>query len=307
MKFKFIDRYRSDYPVVCMCRVLGVSSSGYYAWRQRGPSRRAEMDQVLQRRIQRIHQESRGIYGSPKIHERLRQEGIRCSRKRVIRLMKLANISSRRRRSYKHTTRRNVAHPVAPNRLKQQFVATKPNEIWLTDITYIRTEEGWLYLAAVLDLFSRRILGWSMAARMTETLTHKALQMAIASRQEMPDNLLHHSDRGSQYTSADYQALLVQNNMLASMSGVGNCYDNAPMESFFSLLKTELVHHERYSSRRDARTSIFDYIEVFYNRKRIHGAIGYMTPTSFEQRWWKKPALKEIDEVSPSFMVPAMT
>ena len=307
MKFKFIDRHRSDYPVVCMCRVLGVSSSGYYAWRQRGPSHRAQGDQVLLRRIQHIHQESRGIYGSPKIHERLRQAGIGCSRKRVIRLMKLANISSKRRRSHKRTTRRNGAHPVAPNRLKQQFEATKPNQIWLTDITYIRTEQGWLYLAVVLDLFSRRIVGWSMDARMTEALTHKALTMAIASRQEMPDNLLHHSDRGSQYTSADYQALLAQNNMLASMSGVGNCYDNAPMESFFSLLKTELVHHERYSSRRDARTSIFDYIEVFYNRKRIHGAIGYMTPISFEKHWWQNPALKEVDKPSLSSMALAVT
>lgn len=307
MKFRFIDTHRFDYPVVCMCRVLGVSSSGYYAWRQRRPSRRAEADQVLQRRIQGIHQESRGIYGSPKIHEQLRQEGVRCSRKRVIRLMKQANISSRRRRSYKCTTRRNAAHPVAPNWLNQQFEATKPNQIWLTDITYIPTAEGWLYLAVVLDLFSRRILGWSMDARMTETLTHKALTMAIASRKHIPDNLLHHSDRGSQYTSGDYQALLAQHHMLVSMSNVGNCYDNAPMESFFSLLKTELVHLERYPSRRDAKTSIFDYIEVFYNRKRIHSAIAYMTPMSFEQRWWQNLALKEVDMVSPPSMAPAMT
>ena len=307
MKFKFIDTHRCDYPVVCICRVLGVSSSGYYAWRHRGPSRRAKADQVLQRRIQQIHQKSRGIYGSPKIHEQLRQEGICCSRKRVIRLMRQAGISSKRRRSYKRTTRRNAAHPVAPNRLNQQFEANEPNQIWLTDITYIRTEEGWLYLAAVLDLFSRRILGWSMDARMTEALTHKALTMAIASRKEMPDNLLHHSDRGSQYTSADYQAFLDQNKMLVSMSGVGNCYDNAPMESFFSLLKTELVHHERYPSRQDAKTSIFDYIEVFYNRNRIHGAIGYMNPISFEHRWWQNPALKEVDKTSLSSMASVMT
>lgn len=274
-----------EYPVRFMCQVLGVSSSGYYEWRRRGPSHRAQSDQHLQRRICRIHQESRERYGSPKIHEQLRQEGIRCGRNRVIRLMRLANISSKRRRRYKCTTRRNRAHPVAPNRLKQRFVATRPNQIWLADITYVPTAEGWLYLAVVMDLYSRRILGWAMDSRMTEALTHKALMMAVLTRKTLPDKVMHHSDRGSQYTSAGYQALLAKQKMLVSMSGVGNCYDNAPMESFFSLLKTELVHHEHYDSRQAARTSIFDYIETFYNRKRIHGSIAYMTPITFEECW----------------------
>ena len=268
-----------------MCQVLGVSSSGYYEWRRRGPSHRAQFDQRLQRRICRIHQESRQRYGSPKIHEQLRQEGIRCGRNRVIRLMRLANISSKRRRRYTCTTRRNAAHPVAPNRLQQRFATTQPNQVWLADITYVPTAEGWLYLAVVMDLYSRRILGWAMDARMSEALAHKALKMAVSTRKTIPDKIMHHSDRGSQYTSADYQALLAKQKMQVSMSGVGNCYDNAPMESFFSLLKTELVHHERYRSRRAARTSIFDYIEVFYNRKRIHGSIAYMTPVAFEQQW----------------------
>ena len=268
-----------------MCLVLGVSRSGFYSWRQRGPSNRKQSDQQLQRRICHIHQESRECYGSPKIYKQLRQEGIRCGRNRIIRLMRLANISSKRRRRTKCTTRRNAAHPVAPNRLKQRFVATRPNQVWLADITYVPTAEGWLYLAVVMDLFSRRILGWAMDARMTEALPHKALMMAVSTRKTLPDKVMHHSDRGSQYTSADYQALLAKQKMRVSMSGVGNCYDNAPMESFFSLLKTELIHHEHYDSRLAARTSIFDYIETFYNRKRIHGSIAYMTPMAFEEQW----------------------
>lgn len=269
----------------CLCKTLGVSRSGYYGWRQRSPSHRAKRDQELQRRIYRIHQESRGLYGSPKIHEQLRQEGIRCSRKRVIRLMRQRSISSRRRRCFKRTTRRNRADPVAPNRLKQCFEAKRPDQIWLADITYVPTDEGWLYLAAVMDLFSRRILGWAMAARMTDALTHRALSMAVSTRNSLPAQLIHHSDRGSQYTSATYRALLAKQKMQVSMSGVGNCYDNAPIESFFSLLKTELIHHERYDSRQSARTSIFDYIESFYNPTRIHSALAYMSPLAFELRW----------------------
>ncbi len=243
------------------------------------------MDQQLQRRIGQIHRASRGLYGSPKIHEQLRQEGMCCSRKRVIRLMRQAGISSRRCRCFKRTTCRNPAHPVAPNQLNQHFKVEQLDQVWLADITYVPTAEGWLYLAVVMDLCSRRILGWAMAARMSTRLTRSALTMAISTRKILPAQVTHHSDRGSQYTGADYQVLLAKAQMQVSMSGVGNCYDNAPMESFFSLLKTELVHHERYASRRAARTSIFDYIEAFYNRKRIHGAIDYMAPVVFEQQW----------------------
>jgi len=285
LKFRFIDEQRITYPVRLLCKTLGVSSSGYYSWRRRGPSHRAETDRQLQRRICHIHEESRRLYGSPKIHAQLRQEGICCSRKRVIRLMRQGGISSRRRRCFKRTTRRNAAHPVAPNRLNQHFQATRPDQVWLADITYVPTGEGWLYLAVVMDLFSRRVLGWAMDAHMTEALTHRALMMAVTTRKTLPGQVMHHSDRGSQYTSAGYQALLAKQQMQVSMSGVGNCYDNAPMESFFSLLKTELIHHERYDSRHTARTSIFAYIETFYNRRRIHGAIAFMTPFAFEQQW----------------------
>ena len=199
--------------------------------------------------------------------------------------MRQAKLRAKRHRGCKRTTRRNPAHPAAPNQLKQHFVATCPNQIWLADITFIPTGEGWLYLATVMDLFSRRIVGWAMAAHMTDELTQQALRMALSVRTVSPQQLLHHSDRGSQYTSAAYQQLLADHQVLVSMSSVGNCYDNAPMESFFSLLKTELVYHEQYATRQVARTSIFDYIEVFYNRQRIHGALGYLSPDHFEQQF----------------------
>jgi len=225
-----------------MCKALGVSSSGYYAWRRRPLSRRAEADQVLQRRIEAIHAASRGIYGSPKIHARLQQEGLNCSRKRVIRLMRQAHVCAKRQRCFKRTTQCDPAHTPAPNRLKQSFVATQPNQVWLADISYVRTAEGWLYLAAVMVLYSRRILGWAMNASMSDALTQRALTMALARRPLKPQHLIHHSDRGSQYTSGSYQDLLGRHQLQVSMSGTGNCYDNAPMESFFSLLKTELAH-----------------------------------------------------------------
>ena len=188
---------------------------------------------------------------------------------------------------------------MAPNRLQQQFKATAPDRIWLADITYVPTEEGWLYLAVVMDLFSRRILGWAMAAQMTEALPHRALTMAVAARSCLPNQLLHHSNRGSQYTSADYQALLAQKYMLVSMSGTGNCYDNAPAESFFSLLNTELVHPTRYPSRSCARRSIFEYIEVFYNRQRLHSALAYLTPLAAEQCWSQTTALTAAAQPLP--------
>jgi putative transposase len=268
-----------------MCKTLCVSSSGYYAWRRRPLSRRAKVDQVLQRRIKAIHAESRGIYGSPKIHALLQQEGLNCSRKRVIRLMRQADLRAKRQRCFKRTTQRDPAHSAAPNRLKQNFVATQPNQVWLADITYIRTAEGWLYLAAVMDLYSRRILGWAMNSRMSDMLTQRALTMALERRPIKPQQLIHHSDRGTQYTSGSYQELLGRHQVQVSMSGTGNCYDNAPMESFFSLLKTELVYHERYATRQAARTSLFDYIEVFYNRQRIHGSTDYLSPAAYEARW----------------------
>ncbi len=268
-----------------LCECLGLSTSGYYSWRRRRPSRREQANRELLDEIRAIHQAGRGTYGSPKIHQLLQRRGRRCSRKRVARLMRLNGIVAKRQGCFKRTTQRNAKRPIAANHLAQQFTATQPNQVWLADITYIRTREGWLYLAAVMDLYSRQVIGWSMSKRMTDELTVTALHMAIRKRLPSAGKLLHHSDRGSQYASKNYQQLLTRYGVQVSMSGTGNCYDNAPMESFFSLLKTELVHHERYMSRRQARTSLFDYIEVFYNRQRVHSAIGYLAPAEFELRW----------------------
>lgn len=268
-----------------MCQVLGVSSSGYYDWRERLPSQREQQDKILLRQIEKIHQAGRGTYGSPKIHKVLRQMGYCCGRNRVIRLREQAGLRAKRLRCFKRTTRRNQADAIAPNLLKQRFIATAPNQLWLADITGVPTQEGWLYLAAVLDLFSRRIVGWAMDDHMRDELTQNALQMALRQRSPRLEHLVHHSDRGSQYTSGEYQNLLADHGITVSMSGTGNCYDNAPMESFFSLLKTELVHHERYQTRQEAKSSLFDYIECFYNRRRVHSSIDFMSPERFEQRW----------------------
>lgn len=229
-----------------------------------------------------VHCQSRQTYGSPKILQALRQQGIHCGRNRIMRLMRQAGLVAKRQRCFKRTTQANPQHRYAPNQLQQRFVATQPNPVWLADVTYIATQAGWLYLAAVLDLHSRRIVGWAMHEQMTDTLTQRALQMALAQRKPQVHQLLHHSDRGSQYTSTGYQRLLTQQGIQVSMSGTGNCYDNAPMESFFAQLKTELVHHERYPTRQAAQSSIFRYIEGFYNPHRLHSALGYLSPIQYE-------------------------
>jgi putative transposase len=270
------------FPVRVMCRVLGVSPSGYYSWRRRPPSRRSQQNQRLLGQIRMVHQQSRQTYGSPKILQALRQQGIRCGRNRIMRLMRQAGLVAKRQRCFKRTTQANPSHRYAPNQLQQCFVATQPNQVWLADVTYIATQAGWLYLAAVLDLHSRRIVGWAMDEQMPDTLTQRALQMALSQRKPKAHRLLHHSDRGSQYTSGDYQRLLAQHGIQISMSRTGNCYDNAPMESFFAQLKTELVHHERYPTRQAAKSSIFSYIEGFYNPHRLHSALGYLSPAQFE-------------------------
>ena len=266
-----------------MCQVLGVSASGYYAWRRRRPSARQEANEALVERIKEIHVESDETYGSPRVHAELAAQGIRCNKKRVERLMREHDIQARqRKRRRPRTTDSNHRLPVAPNVLNREFTAEAPNQKWVTDITYIPTAEGWLYLAAVMDLYSRRIVGWSMACRLTSTLVKDALKLAVAQRQPDP-GLVHHSDRGSQYASADYRVLLTAHGMVASMSRTGDCYDNAPIESFFGTLKTERVHHRHYRTRAEARQDIFNYIEVFYNRKRRHSALGYQSPAEFEQ------------------------
>lgn len=268
-----------------MCRVLNISRGGYYAWLRRQsepPSPRETANRQLSDQIEMVFRRSRGTYGSPRIHAELRATGVECSRNRVARLMKRAGIAAKRRRVFKvSTTDSNHSYPVAPNLLNRQFEAERPNEKWLTDITYIPTREGWLYLATVLDICSRRVVGWAMDKQMDEGLVERALQMAATHRQP-PVGVLHHSDRGSQYASHDYQRLLNSHQMVCSMSRKGDCYDNAMMESFFSTLKSECAVGV-FDSRSEARLSIFEYIEVWYNRQRRHSALGYQSPEAFEQ------------------------
>ena len=283
MKYQFITDHRQEFEITVMCRVLQVSRSGYYAWRQRPVSRREMANQKLTEQIEAIHQQSRQTYGSPRIQAELADQGVKCGQNRVARLMGQAGLRPKQDRQFKVTTT-DSAHnyPVAPNLLEQDFQASRPNEKWLADITYIATAEGWLYLAVVMDLYSRRIVGWAMGDTLERWLPLAALQMALDSRQPSP-GLLHHSDRGSQYASDDYQAVLTKSQMQVSMSRTGNCYDNAPMESFFGTLKTELVYHCHYATRAEAKTAIFEYTEVFYNRFRRHSALGYQSPVVFEQ------------------------
>jgi putative transposase len=283
--YERIHALRREHSISLMCEVLGVSCSGYYAWRDRPPSRRSQEDARLLTEICSVHQEGREAYGSPKIHRILRQRGVRCGHKRIVRLMRGAGLNAKRTRCYKRTTRANPSHTPAPNRLNQQFQATAPNQVWLADISYIATDEGWLYLAVILDLYARRIVGWAMDAHMTQELVEKALRMALKRRGLDSIPPLHHSDRGSQYTGDRYQRLLKDHKIQVSMSGVGNCYDNAPVESFFSLLKTEEVHHRRYATRQEAMSSLFAYIELFYNRKRAHSSLEDISPAAFEAKW----------------------
>ena len=286
--------YRERYPVVRMCQVLSVSSSGYYAWRQRRPSRRQVENEQLVEEIRQIHQDSYETYGSPRIHAELQGRGISCNRKRVERLMRVHQMRAVCKRRRRHTT--DSAHdlPVAPNLLDQDFVAEAPNQKWVADISFIWTAEGWLYLAAVLDLFSRKIVGWSMGERVNRHLVQKALEMALITRRP-GGNLLHHSDRGSQYASHDYRDLLADHQIQVSMSRTGNCYDNAVMESFFATLKAELVHRRHYLTREEATTDLFAYIEGFYNRRRRHSSLGYLSPEQFEsiqrQKQQQQPCL----------------
>lgn len=282
MKYQFVADHRDQYPVKLMCQVLEVARSGYYAWRNRPLSARKMADRLLLRQIKAIFAQSRETYGSQRIQAELAEQGIRCGRKRVARLMRTDGLRPKTVRRFRVvTTDSNHTLAIAPNRLNQEFTADQGDKIWLTDITYVPTAQGWLYLAVVLDLYSRRIVGWAMRDSLHRQLVIEALQMAITARKPTP-GLLHHSDRGSQYASDDYQALLTQADMVGSMSRKGNCYDNAPLESFFGTLKNELVFHQQYATRAQARLDIFEYIEVFYNRVRRHSALGYKSPINFE-------------------------
>ncbi len=280
MRYRFIREHGDRYGVRRLCRLLDVSSSGYYTWRDRPPSRRARQDAVLLTHIRELFRAGRGVYGYRRVHARLQSE-LPCGRDRVARLMRQAGLRGKARRPFKVTTDSDHPFPVAPNLLAQDFSAAAVNQTWLADITYIPTDEGWLYLATIEDLFSRFIAGWAMASYLTDRLTRNSLQMAL-SRRQPPAGLVHHSDRGSQYASHAYRDLLAEAKIIQSMSSTGNAYDNAPMESFFSRLKNELVHHRRYRTRQEARQDIFEYIEVFYNRQRAHSALGYRSPLEFE-------------------------
>jgi transposase InsO family protein len=290
VRFEFIDDHRDELPVTRMCQALNVSPSGYYAWRKRPVSAREMANRELYKRIEAVYNDNYGIYGSPRVYLELKAQGVACSENRVARLMRLRGLQAKQVRRYKSTTKRNKKHPVAPNLLKRDFTADWPDQKWLSDITYIPTREGWLYLAAILDLYSRRIVGWAMSERMTAALTIAALKMAIRQRQPGA-GFIHHSDQGSQYTDGTYQTLLQEHEAQASMNGVGSWYDNAPMESFFGTLKSELVHHHVYDSRDEAKSDLFYYIEGFYNRRRRHSSLDYLSPEAYEHLYHQRHGL----------------
>ncbi len=264
-----------------MCRQLGVSRSGYYAWRTREPSPRAQEDEQLVQQIQQVHQQSRETYGSPRVLDDLKEQGFEVGRRRVARLMKENGITGTPPKPFKRTTDSKHDLAVADNVVNREFTVEAPDTVWATDITYVRTWEGWMYLAVVIDLFSRRVIGWSMATHMRTDLVMDALTAALGRR--LPAlNMIHHSDRGSQYASHDYREALRNNGIVCSMSRKGNCWDNAVVESFFATLKKDLIHRRPWPTVRQAREAIAEYIEVFYNRRRKHTTLGYVSPADFE-------------------------
>jgi putative transposase len=282
VRFEFIDAQKALFPVEFMCEQLEVSRSGFYAWRERPESAHQQQDKQLAEEVAQAHSDSRGTYGSPRVHAELQAQGRKVSRKRVARLMGEQKLAARRRRRTVRTTDSNHRHPVAPNVLERDFSPEQPNSTWATDITYVWTSEGWLYLAVVLDLFSRTVVGWSMSQHIDTPLVLGALEMALQGRQP-PKGLIHHSDRGSQYASTEYQRALASRGIQCSMSRKGNCWDNAVVESFFSSLKMELVYLTDFATRHQARSAIFEYIEVFYNRRRRHSSLGYLSPLEYER------------------------
>jgi putative transposase len=282
VKFAFIKEHRRTWPVVVICRVLKVSRSGFFAWLKRPISKRQRRREELIEKIRAVHQKNRQLYGSPRVHRSLLIDGQIVCRNTVAKLMRQAKIRAKiRRRFVPRTTDSTHQQPVADNALDRNFTAKAPDRKWVADITYVPTAQGWLYLAAVLDLFSRKIVGWSMADHMKTDLVSDALQMALG-RRDPSQGLLHHSDRGVQYASDEYQKLLIGHGIQVSMSGKGDCWDNAVMESFWATLKMELVYQKEYTGHLEARQSIFEYIEVFYNRQRLHSSLGYVSPESFE-------------------------
>jgi putative transposase len=280
--FSFIFQHKDAWPVTLLCNTLGVSPTGFYAWLQRPRSAQQQRRDALLVEIAAIHAEVKERYGSPRLHKELAHRGVPCCVNTVAKLMHDNDIRAKSARKFRNTTDSNHPLPVADNVLDRQFDPQGPNEKWVTDITYVPTREGWLYLAVVEDLYSRMVVGWAMADTMTSRLVVDALQMAVQ-RRFPGEGLLAHSDRGSQYASEHYQRLLGQHGITCSMSRRANCWDNAPMESFFASLKKELTHHEDYQTRAEARASIFEYIETFYNPKRRHSSLGYVSPIEYEQ------------------------
>ena len=280
--FRLIDAEKANYPVSVLCKVLKVSRSGYYDWKDRPPSKRAKSDSALTSKIHEIHRRSRRTYGYPRVHAELRAIGIRCGRKRVARLMRKEGLRGCLRGRKRRTTRRDGSAVPAPDLVRRNFTAVAPDRLWVADITYVRTEEGFLYLAFVLDAYSRRLVGWAMATHLRTELVMDALQLALRRRKPAP-GLIHHSDQGVQYTSLSFGKRLEEAGIVPSMGRVGSPHDNSLAESFVATLKTELLYRERWFTRQAGRTAIFEYLEGFYNRRRLHSALGYKSPADFEE------------------------
>ncbi len=292
MRFEFIEAHRGEFSIAAMCRALSVGRSGYYQWREREQSRRAAEDEQLATEVREVFEQKKGRYGALRVTRELRRRGRRTSKRRVARLMRQQGLRARRPRRRVMTTDSRHDEPIARNVIKRGFSAEAPNQKWAGDITYIRTDEGWLYLAVFLDLFNRQVIGWSMSDRLEATLATSALSMALLNR-EPKGALVVHSDRGIQYAAGDFRRMLSDWSITPSMSRKGNCYDNAVSESFFATLKKELVHEEHYRTRAEAEASIFEYIEVFYDRQRLHSTLDYVPPIEFERNWIAAQAASE--------------
>lgn len=282
MKFDFIHAEKAHFPIAALCRILGVTRQGYYAYARRPQSPRARRESELVARVRQIFEQSRGRYGSPRVIAQLKREGIHASKRRIERIMRGLGLSATRPRRTRTTTRANERHQVEANVLSRDFTASRPDERWVTDITYVWTDEGWSYLAVLIDLCSRAVVGWSLGDSLSTQLPLAALEMAVVRRRPSV-GLLHHSDRGCQYTSQQYRDALSARGVVVSMSRRGNCWDNAVAESFFATIKRELLRRQRWTSRRELRAAVFEYIEAFYNRRRLHSSIGYRTPAEVER------------------------
>lgn len=287
MKYAFLKQQRDEFNVAVMCRIFGVSRAGFYAWMARKPSARTQETERLKLAIRIAHQNNRRVYGAVRLQPELKKMGFIAGRDKIHRLKMADNLICKQKKAYKITTHSEHTLPVSPNLLQQNFEASVPNQVWTVDISYIDTNEGWLYLAGIKDLFNKEMVGYAMGERMTVNLVGNALFRAVQNKRPAA-GLIHHSDRGSQYCSRRYQAMLKQFGMKSSMSGKGNCYDNAPIESFWGSLKNELVHHERYETRAQAEASIKEYIEIFYNRQRRHSSLGNLSPAEFTKRYYQK-------------------